>query len=324
MKYKLLVVSIVFLFVFVSKTSFGQLLIEGVLYNKSTEEPIPFATVGIIKLNIGTSSNADGSFTLWLNKENKDEYLLISAIGYHPQRISVASLVGSPRKNFYLEEKVTQLDAVVVNGAKVVGQREKTLGNTQYNTGTMRLDDNSNGGAMALLISHHKYPYRILKTKLWVAHSSLPSFKVRVRVMEVDPDTKMPGKDIMEESVVATSEIQKGWLEFNLAPKNVVVNEPDFFIVFEWVMDKTDRQLLAEQVKAHLAQAPDALTADTIEVGGKLVNERIIKDFKTGVWFGALNHQEAGDQYICYYRLNALADWKLSVTKLTAVVTFYD
>ncbi len=320
--YQSLRFGILFLFMIVAKNAFGQWLIEGVLREKKTGQPIAFATVGIRELSIGTATNADGTFALKLEEKHLDETLEFSAIGYHPLSIPVARLVASPNTDFYLEEKVTQLNEVMIKEHELPWLKGTTIGNLQYNTGTMRLDENSNGGSMALRVSHDKYPYRIIKAKLWITHNSLPSFKVRVRVVAVEPGTGMPGHDLMEENVVTTSKIKSGWLEFNLAAKNLLIKQ-DFFIVFEWVMDKTDRQLLARQVKNHLMEAPESLTSDTLTVGNNRINERTIKDFKSGVWFGTLLHPKIGEQYTCYYRLNSLDDWKLSAAKLTAGVIFY-
>ena len=187
----------------------------------------------------------------------------------------------------------------------------------------MRMDVSYNGGAMALLIEHDNYPYRLLSARLRLRHNTLPSFKVRVRVLEVGSDER-PGKDLLKESVVLTSSIKKGWLTFDLSNQNLWVNDSRFFLAFEWIIDQESRQELQNQLLAHLQEDASRLSENVINVGGEEIRERTISDYKNGVWFGSLLHPVFSKNYKCYYRINGFNPWQPSAAILTADVSALD
>lgn len=318
--YRFLIVGCVFL---ISNYSFSQITIEGVLLDDVSHEPIAFATIGIAEISVGSVSNQDGSFKLHLHDSLTNYQITFSMIGYDTKKVNISQLVNSGSKVVFLHEKVTELESVVITGDKTGRLKRKILGNTQFNTGTMRLDEATNGGSMALLISYKDVPYTIYGAKLWITYNSLPSFKVRVRVMSVDSLTGAPGTDLLSESVVLESDIEKGWLDFNLVRNNIKIQNQDFYLVFEWIMDHADRRALLDQVTKHLSDKPEAMTEDQISVGKETVKEQVIKDYNNGVWFGSLLHPVMGNQFTCYYRLNMFDDWKPSAAKLTAAVTLF-
>ncbi|MFM8742456.1 MAG: carboxypeptidase-like regulatory domain-containing protein, partial [Cytophagales bacterium] len=55
------------IFVMLAHTSFAQLLVEGVVRDKETGLAVPFASVGVPGTTKGTSTNAEGQFSLSLN-----------------------------------------------------------------------------------------------------------------------------------------------------------------------------------------------------------------------------------------------------------------
>lgn len=303
------------------QVAYGQGVIKGILLNKDNKKPIPYAAVGIIELGIGTITNRDGTFKLALKSNQKEENINFSSIGYESLTISAEKLLKESKNIIYLKEKITKLEEVEVSDKRLSGRRRKVIGNSQFNTGTLRLDSRKNGGAMALLVSNDKDDYKLIDAKLFIVNSSFESYKLRARVMEVDSVSGLPGQDIMEEVFVSTFSTKKGWVEFDFRDKRVHIDDKEFYLVFEWVMDSEARQLLAEQIKEHLSTKPENITASTVSTAQGLVEEKRIKDFKSGVWFGSLIHPIVGKRYTCYYRLNALDSWKPSAAILATKAT---
>lgn len=87
--------------------------IEGVLSDKYTEKPIPFSSVGINEVAIGTITNLNGEFRLRLPDSLRQSTVQFSHLGYQPQRQTADSLSG--KQNFILlEPKVIPLQEVIV------------------------------------------------------------------------------------------------------------------------------------------------------------------------------------------------------------------
>jgi hypothetical protein len=94
-------------FLSVSLSAFSQTVIEGVVVDKESGKPIPFASIGIVGKALGTSSNADGQFSLAVSG---DITLKITCVGYESVTITASPQMGS----IQLQPIATQLKEVVV------------------------------------------------------------------------------------------------------------------------------------------------------------------------------------------------------------------
>jgi len=97
--------------------------ITGTVRNEK-QEPLPGATVKASGVSGGTSTNNDGSFALTVPAAARQ--LEVSAVGYAPQTVSIASI-----KNGFvliLKESASNLQEVVVTTAFGIKARKKTLG----------------------------------------------------------------------------------------------------------------------------------------------------------------------------------------------------
>lgn len=306
-----------------SLTASAQILLEGTILKQGGGEAIPFATVGIPAENLGTITNLNGTFSLTIPKEFMGEALVVSTLGFETKSLPIKDLSSSTEVKIYLKEKVTELSEVEITAdrSQRIRAKQTTVGNRYFNTGTMRLDANQNGGAMALLITHDQAPFVLSTAKLRIRSNTLPTFKVRVRAFSVNQSTGAPGKDLFEKSIVLESDVSRGWLKFELDQYNLWVDEPEFYLVFEWVLDQQDRNVLSNQLKNHLVADPTLLSASTIAIGDTEVQERTIKDFDAGVWFGTVIDPTFNQRYKSYYRLNSYDEWKPSAAILTSEVT---
>ena len=83
-------------FLFVGLTSFGQTLVtlDGLILDRETKEPVPFANVRILDRNTGTVTLDDGTFKLQFQKERVSDLavLQVSALGYQTRQITLVQL----------------------------------------------------------------------------------------------------------------------------------------------------------------------------------------------------------------------------------------
>jgi hypothetical protein len=87
--------------------------IEGSVFDKYTNAPISFASIGIASEAIGTITNQNGDFRLRIPDSLKQTDVHFSHIGYIPQTIKVNTLIGRPN-TLLLEPKVISLQEIIV------------------------------------------------------------------------------------------------------------------------------------------------------------------------------------------------------------------
>lgn len=108
-----------------------NLLIDGSIKDDNDYE-IPFAAVGIIKKNIGTTSTMEGTFSFLVSSNELEDSLEISSIGYKTFKIKVKDYINNKVKIVRLSEQLTQLDEVIVKAP--VNYIEKALKLLKTNT----------------------------------------------------------------------------------------------------------------------------------------------------------------------------------------------
>ena len=90
-----------------------NIIIEGSVVDEFDYE-VPFAAVGILKKNIGTTSTMEGTFSFLVTVNELEDELEISSIGFETLKINVREFINLKDKKIILKEKLTSLDEVVV------------------------------------------------------------------------------------------------------------------------------------------------------------------------------------------------------------------
>ncbi len=100
--------------IFLSNILYTQnIIVEGSVVDEFDYE-VPFAAVGILKKNIGTTSTMEGTFSFLVTVNELDDELEISSIGFETLKINVREFINREDKKIILKEKLTALDEVVV------------------------------------------------------------------------------------------------------------------------------------------------------------------------------------------------------------------
>lgn len=98
-------------------TAQNRISIEGVVYDEY-DYPIPYASVGILKKNIGISSTEEGTFKFYISNNELSDVIEISSIGFEPFEINVQNFIALKDKTFILKEKITELNEVSIESPK--------------------------------------------------------------------------------------------------------------------------------------------------------------------------------------------------------------
>ena len=108
-----------------------NLLIDGSIIDDNDFE-IPFAAVGILKKNIGTTSTIEGTFSFIVSPYEIEDSQEISSIGFKTFKIKVKDYIDKKVKTIRLSEQLTQLDEVIVKAP--INYIEKALKLLKTNT----------------------------------------------------------------------------------------------------------------------------------------------------------------------------------------------
>lgn len=306
---------------------YSQILIKGIVRDQSTEKPIAYANIGIVNTGVGTISNEDGTFSLKLPEQNKNDSVLFSAIGYGRKNISTQSLIAS-KITIFLEEKITQLNEVTIASTKEKNKHFE-LGNSSCKGGVLQTDTTYSGSSIALLIENKNpyyedliFPVFVGQARIRIYRNNLLSFKLRLRLYSLDSLTNQPGEDLLDKSVVVESSMRNGWLEFNLSPFKILGSKP-FFIAFERILTETDRIDIANGYREFKRNNPDKVKVDTVLFEGKKVVREILKGGGIdlpGTFIGIATSESARQQHICYTRKTSFDKWEKVRGILTATV----
>ena len=310
--------------------TFGQQIIKGRILNAITQEPVQYANIGLKKNNVGTISNPDGSFSLYIPSNMHSDTLLVSSIGFGSRILSINYLLQRKSVVIYLNEKIVALNPVIIS-SKTKKLKTFELGNADFKGGVLQTDTLYAGRSVSLLIENTeanikkeiKLPAFIEKARLRIFRNNLKAFKYRVRLNEVDKFTGQPGQDLLDKSIVIESSMKSGWLEFDLSDLNIEIDRP-FFITFEQLLDLTDRTLIANDYNKFLSEHPNKIQIDTVEVDGRKEIRKIFKGGGidlAGTFIGIAISKTASEQYTSYVRETSFGDWKKVKGIVAATVT---
>ena len=87
--------------------------IRGKVVDKETHKPLPYVSIGIVKIGLGTVTNTDGDFVLMVPPKAKRESITISHIGYKQVSCPV-SIFQEHRLVFYLETQYISIQEVLI------------------------------------------------------------------------------------------------------------------------------------------------------------------------------------------------------------------
>ena len=310
-------------------TLYAQSTIKGKILTRVNNEPIAYANIGITRTNVGTVSNQDGSFSIIIPDRLANDSLTISSLGFSKKTIAL-KFFKQKETIIYLNEKRTLLQAVVVSPQKP-NVKLYELGNSAFNGGVLEADTTYCGRSYALLIENNHsrlknkqvFPAYLEKARIRILRNNQPSFKFRLRLNELDTLTGVPGKDLLEKSIVLESTMRNGWLTFDLSHLNYEVTRP-FFVTFEQIVDLDDRIEIADGYRKFIARFPHRLKTDTVEFEGK---KEIVQRLSwggidlPGTFIAISSSKRVNEIQTCYTKESSFSEWKEVRGIITATVT---
>ena len=106
--------SVLLLFNFIAAFAQESTAITGKVIDQNGYE-VPYAAIGILQKNMGTTSTEDGTFYFRISSNELEDNLTVSSLGFSNFSIKIKDFLKLEKKEIILEEKTTNLSEVVVN-----------------------------------------------------------------------------------------------------------------------------------------------------------------------------------------------------------------
>lgn len=220
----------IFLIVFLLPLlSHGQIIYKAKIISSTTKQSVPYATVALLRANIGVNADENGQFMLRVTNDIVGDTLIVSCVGYELLKIPARNL----SETIILHEKPIDLSEV-----KVTSKLQWTF---------TKLHDIGCGdrgittdGFQTQIAQFFTAPFdnsiltevEICKSNsLFISHKSL----FRLRFYDMDSTTKSPNKEIFNQVVEVNTSNKK--TKVNLEKYKIYVSK-HFFIAIEWLKIK--------------------------------------------------------------------------------------
>ena len=226
--------------------TFGQVY-SGKLINSQNHQPVPYANIGIVGENIGTTSDVKGFFSIILKSEFNKDILRISSIGFESKDYVIERFKQEFQNDNTVEivllPKTYSISAVII---KPVKTRYFTLGNfcdsaSCYGNAFYSKQLGTEIGVQIKLPSRVKKTY-INSFRFYVGEFTYSSFPVRLNIYNLDKG--LPFENILKEPIFIEIK-DKGEYNIDLSKMNIAVDD-DFFLTLEYyrIADEVDGKLI--------------------------------------------------------------------------------
>ncbi len=249
-----------------------EIHITGRVVDAKTKEPIPFASLSLLKASAGALTGENGYFQLIRPDGFKQDSLVVMTLGYDRKalfveqakmadlRIEMASLpagwiIGCPVK----PDKVSAKNTLTTNDLVITG-----LPGTQY----------------AFLIENdkRKQAREMRSVSFYIGENGLPLAPFRVRFYKLDGSNQTPASDLLTERIVLMPAKSGQWFTTDLSRYRIAVPKEGYFVAleFEAAANQSPQPILDNYVPAGQIMRPpfdfkkSKLWSYTSETGWKL------------------------------------------------------
>jgi len=211
---------------------FGQTSFRGKVVNTKNKEIVPFATIGLMKENIGTNATEDGTFLLISKADKTNDTLIISCVGFLTQKLPV-DRTKTNNLVFELTEQETILKEVVVknkNSWTSITLNEFSKCGNYFIT--------SSGYQTQLAQHFNVVDYNSILTGIKICRRSMsivdPDRTIfRIRIYDIDTVTKSPSNDLCDQVIEVKTKSKV--ISLNVEKYKILIPNKEFFIAIEWL-----------------------------------------------------------------------------------------
>ena len=202
----------------------AQLVYKGRIIHNRNKANVPFATIGLMKENVGINADELGQFDL-PSKGIPGDTLIISCVGF--ETFKMPSNIFTQGMTLGIEEKATSMKPVILKNKFKVSKELNGYANCGIG------DFYTSGGYITQVAQkYHSSVQNSLLSKIGICKEGGNSL-FRVRVYDVDTLTGKPSTDLADTIIEVNS--SKKNVQVDLEKLRIFIPNNDFFIAIEWI-----------------------------------------------------------------------------------------
>lgn len=196
---------------------------------------IKFANIGIKDKDLGTISDENGLFSIYIPEKHLEDTLTISYAGYNEFKIKINDVITNKISQFVIEESINELLEVVILTEKT---KEVAIGTKSYSSmvaGYVRVNNDKNKDIQefAKEININK-PIKIKSLSVNLFNVKVKTAKFRINFYSIK--NNLPFENINQQNIILTHDIKAGWNKFDISDYDVKLAK-SFFISLEYIPD---------------------------------------------------------------------------------------
>jgi hypothetical protein len=225
---KLILINLIF--VLSISSVFSQPTISGQVKD-SKGKGLSYANIGIKRTNTGTVSSVDGKFNMAIPDSLLNDSLTFSSIGFYDKSFPARSLIGKKNIEIILQEKIISLAEVRISNKKLKQHKLGITGRTPLVSIPTKSYQKNDIMEQARLIQLKK-PAKLMNANIFIISDSMKEVSIRLNFYALE--NGMPGRRIIEKSIIRKAIIKNGWFSIDLKEENIYLDE-DFVVAFEYL-----------------------------------------------------------------------------------------
>jgi len=210
--------------------SFSQeTFLRGTVIDQQTNQPIIYSTIELKSLKTGTYTDSIGNFSIKF--KNSKDTLEFNSLGYEMQKYSIMDLNDSINI-IELKPLIFELEEVFVVPHKVKTIR---LGITSKKPWKFQIANIFGGQYGTYIKNEYKKTGHVKAVSFYIAKIGYPNAPFRIRIYEKDKLNDCPGKDLLIENVIVSSNKGAGWFTVDISDYNINFPLDGIYVMMEWI-----------------------------------------------------------------------------------------
>ena len=209
-----------------------KLLITGTVKSMDGLEPLEFVGVQLKSGGGGAITNDKGTFSMLIKKEELNDSLIISTLGFYKSSFTVSRFMQNSEHVVYLRRRIINLEEVEIKASNF---KTFSIGNHKiFSFGSIYIDTQGQQTALFIENSKHKKG-TICSVSYYLSKKGNTNSPFRVRIYERDTLTLKPGNDLLKEVIIAKPEMDGGWFKVDVSQFNIEAPEQGFYVAIEGI-----------------------------------------------------------------------------------------
>ncbi len=211
-------------------SAYSQSIISGYVKDNNGKG-LPYANIGIKGGKTGTLTTIDGKFSISIADSLLNDSLTFSSIGFKEKTFIINSLINKRASEITLDEKIIALAEVRINNIKLKHYKLGITGRTPMVSIPSRSYQKTDIMEQARLIKLKK-PAKLINANIFIISNSMSDVVIRLNFYDLA--NGMPGKRLIEKSIIRKATIKNGWFSIDLKAEDIYVDD-DFVVAFEYL-----------------------------------------------------------------------------------------